>query len=61
VVAYRPSGTWPMMACCRSSGSAAVMSVATKPGATTFAVMLRDPSSRATERARPTKPALLAA
>ena len=37
------------------------MSVSTKPGATTLAVMLREPSSRAIERARPTRPALLAA
>ena len=33
----------------------------TKPGATTFAVMSRLPSSRAIERASPTRPALLAA
>ena len=34
------------------------MSVSTKPGATTFAVMPRPPSSRASERAMPTSPAL---
>ena len=34
------------------------MSVSTKPGATTFAVMLRLPSSRAIERARPDQPGL---
>jgi hypothetical protein len=37
------------------------MSVCTKPGATTFAVMEREPSSRASERARPISPALVAA
>jgi hypothetical protein len=37
------------------------MSVDTNPGATTLAVMLRLPSSRAIERASPTSPALLAA
>lgn len=37
------------------------MSVCTKPGATTFAVMERKPSSRASERARPISPALAAA
>ncbi len=37
------------------------MSVSTKPGATTFAVMPRLPSSRASERATPTSPALDAA
>ena len=40
---------------------AAVMSVATGPGATTLQVMLREPSSRATERAKPTRPAFEAA
>ena len=44
-----------------SSGKAAVMSVSMNPGATTFAVMPRPPSSRATERARPTRPAFEAA
>ena len=42
-------------------GQRAVMSVSTNPGATTLAVMLRDPSSRAIERASPTSPALDAA
>ena len=37
------------------------MSVSTKPGATTFAVMPRVPYSRAMERAMPTRPALEAA
>ena len=37
------------------------MSVSTKPGATTLAVMPREPSSRAIERAIPTRPALEAA
>ena len=39
------------------SAVAFVMSVSMKPGATTFAVMPRPPSSRAMERARPTSPA----
>ena len=43
-------------ACC-ASGSSSVMSVSMKPGATTFAVMLRDPSSRVIERAMPTSAA----
>ena len=33
------------------------MSVSMNPGATTFAVMLRLPSSRVSERAMPTSPA----
>ena len=33
------------------------MSVSMKPGATTFAVMPRAPSSRVSERAMPTRPA----
>ena len=37
------------------------MSVSTGPGATTFTVMLREPSSRASDRAKPTIPALAAA
>jgi len=49
------------MAAFRSSGSTAVMSVSTKPGATTLAVMFREASSRASERARPTRPDLDAA
>ncbi|SKG12021.1 Uncharacterised protein [Mycobacteroides abscessus subsp. abscessus] len=44
-----------------SSGSTAVMSVSMNPGATTLQVMLRLPSSRLTERAMPTSPALDAA
>jgi hypothetical protein len=40
------------------SGRAAVMSVSTKPGATTLAVMPRPPSSRVIERAIPTSAAL---
>ena len=40
---------------------AAVMSVSMNPGATAFTVMERDATSRATERVRPTRPALLAA
>ena len=50
-----------MMAALRSSDSTAVMSLSTKPGAITLAVMLREPSSRASERASPTRPALDAA
>ena len=34
------------------------MSVSMKPGATTLAVIDRDPSSRVSERAMPTRPAL---
>ena len=37
------------------------MSVSTKPGATTLVVIERLPSSRASERAMPTRPALEAA
>ena len=37
------------------------MSVSTKPGATTLAVMPREPYSRAIERAMPTRPAFDAA
>ena len=59
--AYRPSGTAPMIAALRSSVSTAVMSLSTNPGAITFAVMPREPSSRASDRARPTRPALDAA
>ena len=44
-----------------SSGISAVMSVSTKPGATTLAVIPRDPSSRAVDRANPMSPALAAA
>ena len=42
---------------CVASGSSAVMSVSMNPGATTFAVMPRDPSSRVIDRAMPTRPA----
>ena len=44
-----------------SSVSTSVMSVSTKPGATTLVVIDRLPSSRASERARPTRPDLQAA
>ena len=50
-----------MISALRASGSTSVISVSMKPGATTFAVMLRLPSSRVIERAMPTRPALLAA
>ena len=43
------------------SGRSLVMSVSTKPGATTFAVTPLEPSSRAIVLVRPTRPALLAA
>jgi 3-oxoacyl-[acyl-carrier protein] reductase len=59
--AYRPSGTCETMFSRCSSVSALVMSVSTKPGATTLKVMLREPSSRARERAKPTSAALEAA
>jgi hypothetical protein len=37
------------------------MSVSMKPGATTLAVIEREPSSRESDRAKPTSPALDAA
>ena len=45
-----------MMLAFWSSVSTAVMSVSMKPGATTFAVIERDPSSRVSDRAMPTRP-----
>ena len=56
-VMIRPSGTEPEISPRRFSSSVAVISVSTKPGAITFAVMPRLPSSRANDRAIPTKPA----
>ena len=56
--ASRPSGTLLRISALVLSGSTAVMSVSTKPGATTLQVMFRDASSLASERARPTRPAL---
>src|SRR5690606_5964098 len=44
-----------------SSASAAVMSVSMKPGATAFTVTLRDASSRASARVKPSTPAFVAA
>jgi hypothetical protein len=44
-----------------ASASDSVMSVAMKPGATQFTVMLRLPSSWASERVMPATPALAAA
>ena len=41
-----------------SSDRFAVISLSTNPGATTLEVMPRDPSSRASDLARPTSPAL---
>ena len=61
VLANRPSGICPRYSACLSSGRTAVISVSTKPGATTFEVIDRLPSSRASERAIPTSPDLLAA
>ena len=49
------------MAAFLSSARTAVMSLSTKPGAITLAVMPREPSSRARDRARPTSPAFEAA
>jgi hypothetical protein len=43
------------------SGSASVIAVAMKPGATTLAVMPRLPSSRASDLLKPISPALEAA
>ena len=60
-LANRPAGMALTYAALVSLGQAAVMSVSMKPGATTFAVMPRPPSSRVTDRAIPTRPALLAA
>ena len=61
VVPYRWSGTCDLIVSFCSSLSTAVMSVSMKPGATTLAVIEREPSSRAIERAMPTRPALEAA
>src|SRR3954451_20463851 len=60
-VAVRPRGTAARISSLRASLRSAVMSVSTKPGATTLLVMPRLPSSRASEREKPTRPALLAA
>ena len=60
-VPIRPSGICSAYLPFRSSPSSAVMSVSMKPGATTLAVTPREPSSRASERARPTSPDLEAA
>ena len=60
-VAKRPAGMLRLYSACVSSGRAAVMSVSMKPGATTFAVMPRAPSSRVIDRAMPTSPAFDAA
>ena len=57
-LASLPSGTAAVSASRRSSESAANMSVATGPGATTFAVIERLPSSRAIDRASPMSPDL---
>jgi hypothetical protein len=59
--AYRPSGTAPMICALRSGDRTAVMSLSTNPGATRLAVMLREPSSRASDLASPTRPDLDAA
>ncbi len=52
-----PSGMLFLYSACCASDSSSVMSVSMKPGATTFAVMFRAPSSRVSERAMPTRPA----
>ena len=57
----RSSGICANSAACASSVIAAVMSVSMKPGATTFASMLREASSFATDLVSPISPALLAA
>ena len=57
-VANRPAGMFRLYSAWVSSGSSAVMSVSMNPGATTFAVMPRPPSSRVSERAKPTSPLL---
>jgi hypothetical protein len=60
-VPYRPSGTCPTYSARLASGSARVMSVSMNPGATTLAVMPREPSSRLIDRASPISPDLDAA
>ena len=60
-VAILPSGTAAVSSARRFSPRSAVMSVATTPGATTLTVMPREPSSRASDRAKPTSPAFDAA
>src|SRR5205823_6044566 len=57
----RSNGTWRASSSRRASGSESVMAGVTGPGSTMLAVMLRLASSRATERVRPTSPALAAA
>ncbi len=56
-----PSGTWPLKFVRCASVSARVMSVSMNPGAMTFAVMLREPTSRASDLVKPMMPALAAA
>ena len=56
----RPKGTWLATSARRFSSRSAVISVSTKPGAMTFEVIDRLPSSRAKDRAIPTSPDLLA-
>ena len=58
--AKRPAGMPARYSFRRSSGSSAVISVSTKPGATTLAVIPRPPSSREIDRANPTSADLLA-
>ena len=59
--ASRPSGICASSAVRCASGSARVMSVSMNPGATQLTVMLRLPSSRASDLVMPTTPALAAA
>ncbi len=54
-------GIWPFNVSRWVSLRARVMSVSMKPGATTFAVMPRDPISRARDLVNPIIPALAAA
>ena len=60
-VPYRLAGTVARISAVRASVIWSVISVLMKPGARTFAVIDRLPSSRAIERASPISPALLAA
>src|SRR5574342_865370 len=60
-VPSRASGIISISFCRAASGSAAVMSVSMKPGATALTRMLREASSRATDLVRPMRPTLAAA
>src|SRR5436309_2113531 len=60
-VPSRPSGIWAAQSTCVFPLIARVMSVSTSPGATTFTVMARDATSRASALAKPIRPAFDAA